>query len=344
MTDLLVTPGKRPTIDDVAARARVSKAAVSKVLRNAYGVSDEMRARVTKAIEDLGYRPLVAARGLRGTTLTLGMTIPQNSNPFFETIVRGATDALLDTRYQLIIAPGDDLHTDGRRAIESLYDRQVNGVLAVSPTVDPSWLAEIGRRIPLVELGRHDESDTYDVIVGDDRGGTRAVMEHLFGLGHVRIAHLEHIHPPVPARELLPPAIRAETFRQAMHERGLEDNMTIIGTTHQDRAAALALSRALEKGGDFTAVFAGNDDAALGALRVVARRPGQRISIVGYDNSEIAGHPMIDLTSVDHDGYAMGRLAMGMLIERIGGRTEPRRVVMDTRLVVRGSTLPVTKD
>jgi LacI family transcriptional regulator len=331
-------PAKRPTISDVAEAAGVSRAAVSKVIRNAYGLSDEMRTRVTQAMDDLGYRPLVAARGLRGVTLTLGVAIPQNSNPFFETIVRGATDALLDTPYQLIIAPGDQVHTDGRRAIESLYDRQVDGILAVSPTVDPAWLTEIARRVPLVQLGRHDESESYDVIVGDDSGGTRAVMEHLFELGHARIAHLEHAHPQVPAGDLLPSSIRAETFRQVMSENGHERVMTIIQTVHQDRAAAEALSSALDEGGDFTAVFAGNDDAALGALRAVARRPGPVVSIVGYDNSEIAGHPMVDLTSVDQDGHAMGRLAMEMLIERIGGRTDSRRVVMDTRLVVRGST------
>jgi LacI family transcriptional regulator len=331
---------RRPTISDVAAAANVSRGAVSKVLRNAYGVSDEMRARVTHAIDELGYRPSVAARGLRGATFTLGITLPQNSNPFFETIVRGALETLLDTPYQLVIAPGDDVHADGRRAIESLYDRQVDGILAVSPTVDPAWVQRIAGHVPLVELGRHDDPAGYDVITGDDRGGTLAVVEHLVALGHTRIAQFEHVIPPGPAVGILPHAIRAETFREAMRAHGLAASMTTIETAHQDQAAAAALDAALDAGGDFTAVFAGNDDAAVGALRTVARRGRDRISIVGYDNSVIAGHPLIDLTSVDQDGDAMGRLAMEMLLERIAGRTESRRVIMDTALVARGSTRP----
>ena len=176
--------------EDVARAAGVSRAAVSKVIRDAYGVSPAMRERVNTAIDTLGYRPRISARGMRGSTFTLGIEIPDFFNPFFQKVVAGATAALSGGPYQLVIAPADPAHADGSRAIQGLADRQVDGVVAVSPMVDPEWLEELAARLPLVMLGRHDKSRNYDTIVGDDAAGTRMAMEHLLDLGHRNIAHL----------------------------------------------------------------------------------------------------------------------------------------------------------
>src|SRR4051812_38232308 len=123
----LDSPGKRATIDDVALAAGVSRAAVSKVIRGAYGVSSAMRERVEAVIDELDYRPLVSARGMRGATFTLGMELPDIANQFFVKILTGANSALDAEPYQLIIAPTDPLHQEGYRALEALVDRQVDG-------------------------------------------------------------------------------------------------------------------------------------------------------------------------------------------------------------------------
>src|SRR5262245_54814327 len=124
---------RRTTITDVAAHAQVSTTAVSKVLRNAYGVSPAMRDRVKAAIDELGYRPHAAARAMRGRTFTIGVLLPHIRNPFFPDIVDGVVEQLADTDYQAIIVQGgEDLKAE-TRALDALVDRQVDGVLMVSP-------------------------------------------------------------------------------------------------------------------------------------------------------------------------------------------------------------------
>src|SRR6478736_1279938 len=162
------TPGRSATIEDVAAVAGVSRAAVSKVLRDAYGVSDSMRERVTAAMTELNYRPRIAARAMRGRTFTSGIEIPDFGNQFFTRMLSGAMGALADTQYQVVIAPAEAGSRQGLRAIEALVDRQVDGVIAVSPRVDEAGLERISGSVPVVMFGRHDTSDRYDVVAGDD--------------------------------------------------------------------------------------------------------------------------------------------------------------------------------
>ena len=128
--------GRAVTIDDVAARAGVSRSAVSKVIRGAYGVSAAMMDRVTTAIEDLEYRPRVSARGMRGSTYTFGLEIPDVFNQFFPKLIDGAMAQLAkDGSYQLVVAPADLNHIEVTRAIQALADRQVDGLVAITPMV-----------------------------------------------------------------------------------------------------------------------------------------------------------------------------------------------------------------
>ncbi|MEU5870444.1 LacI family DNA-binding transcriptional regulator [Glycomyces sp. NPDC047369] len=330
------------TIEDVAREAGVSRAAVSKVIRNAYGVSPAMKARVTEAIEKLGYRPSVSARGMRGATFTLGFEIPELTNPFFPKLLAGATAAMAGTPYQLIIAPADPEHGEGYRAIQALVDRQVDGVIAVSPMVDPEWLERVAAGVPVVMIGRHDRSAAYDTVVNDDEDGARQVMRHLLDLGHKDIAHLTSVplkSAPAPG---VPQAIRMEVYRTAMQEAGLADRIRILYSPHGVPEARLVALRELTAPDRPTAVFACHDEPALGVLHAVADAgltPAE-VSVAGYDDIEIASHPGISLTTVDQDGEAMGRLAAELLLERIAGRTTARHEVVSPHLVARGSTRP----
>ncbi len=178
------------TIEDVARVAGVSRAAVSKVIRDAYGVSDDMRARVQAAIDELGYRPRAAARAMRGSSYTLGVEIPTIKNHFFTKIITGATGALAGSRYNLIIAPADPDHDGGPQAIELLVDRQVDGILAISPAVAPEWLEDLAQRTPLVMLGRHDIRPTTtrsSTTTSRAPGWPSAIF---YDLGHRDIVHL----------------------------------------------------------------------------------------------------------------------------------------------------------
>ena len=333
--------GKRATIEDVARQAGVSRAAVSKVIRGAYGVSASMQERVEAVIEELDYRPLISARGMRGATFTLGMELPDIANQFFARILSGATTALETEPYQLVIAPADPDHSEGYRALEALADRQVDGLIAVSPRVDPRWLEEMSRRIPVVMLGRHDRSVGYDTVVGDDVAGTRMVMQHLFDLGHRRVAHLTLDEHHTRPGSNTPHAFRLDTYAAMMREAGQEGSIRVVRCDGGEDSAHKAALRLLAGGPRPTAIFAAHDELAIGVLGALSETgAASEISVAGYDNTKQAGHPMIGLTSVDQPGERMGRLVVSLLLERLAGRTDAVHEVAAPRLVARGSTRP----
>jgi len=331
-------PGDRAaTIEDVARTAGVSRAAVSKVLRNAYGVSPAMRERVAAAIDELEYRPRVAARAMRGSSYTLGIEIPDFANPFFAKVLAGATQALAGTNYQLIIAPAEAGNREGYRAIEALVDQQVDGVIGIAPLVTRGWLENVARRTPVVMFGRHDFSDVYDTVVGDDEVGTRAVMEHLFELGHDRILHLTIDTVETDLHLNTPHGVRLETYRTAMRESGRGEFEHVLHATDGQHFGYDAILELLRTGGTPTAIFGAHDEFAIGALRAIDEL-GADISVVGYDDVPMASHPHMSLSSVDQKGEQMGARAVEMLLERLQGRTEAIHQTFTPELRARGSS------
>lgn len=325
---------RQATIEDVAVLAGVSRAAVSKVLRNAYGVSDAMRERVTAAMTELDYRPRIAARAMRGSTFTIGVELPYLSNQFFSRMLTGIVDSLAGTPYQIVIAPaGDADHV--QRAIEALVDRQVDGVIAVAAHVRHSALERLAVHTPMVMFGRDDETDAYDSVSADDVAGTAAALDHLIGLGHTRIAHLTLNE----ASELnnSPHGVRLREYLAIMRAAGLEE--LVIRTEEGQAPAHLTMRAELERGLPATAVFAGHDELALGAQRALAEFDA-RISLVGYDDVPMASHPAIGLTTVHQPGAEMGARAIELVLERMAGRTTAVHEIFTPELRVRTSTFP----
>ena len=331
----------RVTIQDVADAAGVSRAAVSKVIRDAYGVSPAMRERVLQTIDDMDYRPSVSARGMRGATLTIGIEIPEFANQYFTMVIAGITETLADSPYQLIIAPTERSSREGYRAIQALADRQVDGIIAVSPLVERDWLEKFARSTPTVMLGRHDPARNYDTVIGDDVTGTRLVMEHLLGLGHRDIVHMAPGENVTSSGSGTPHSLRLGGYVDAMTEAGLRDGVRIIRSDNSEEGAYVATLALLDERVP-TAVFAGNDEPALGVLRALVERGlHTSVSVVGYDDTGAAQHPLISLTSVAQSGVEMGHRAAELLLERFSGRTEPVHQVFAPRLVVRESSGPV---
>lgn len=326
---------KTATIADVARVAGVSRAAVSKVIRNAYGVSDEMRERVQSAISELDYRPRVSARGMRGGTFTLGIALPSIANRFFAMLINGATGALKGSPYQLIIAITSRDPADRTESVQSLIDRQVDGLIAVLPSLAPEWLETRATQVPIVLLGRHDDSLNYDTVNGDDIQGAKLATRHLIGLGHRRITHLtidEHTggYPGTPHE------LRTIGFREAMLQAGLAPDVHFVAPDEDLNEVATAL---LTRYAPPTAIFAGHDELALPALAANAELD-RRTAIVGYDDTSIASHPLISLTSVNQSGTELGATAVRLLLERIDGRKEAIHHVIQPSLSIRSSTNP----
>lgn len=340
MTETEASPRRRPSMLDVAETAGVSKAAVSKVIRNAYGVSPAMRERVEAAIRELGYRPSIAARSMRGASFTLGFEIPQLANDFFTQVMQGAADELAGSGYQLFVAPavGD---VQGAPVLQALRDRRVDGIVAISPDAAPEWLEQLGAEVPLVLLGRHDPSRSYDTVTSDDAAGARLAMAHLIELGHRDIAHLTVDASPQVPEELLPHTRRLHAYTEAMRQIGAQACVVSGGPLElQARDAAWEL---LSGPGRPTAVFAANDTLAIGTLRARAELGlnADELSVVGYDNIDLASHPLISLTTVDQRGHETGAIATRLLLDRIRtGRAEAHHEVIAPALRVRGSTRP----
>ena len=164
------TRNGRVTIREVAEDAGVSVAAVSKVLRDAYGVSDALRAKVRASMDKLGYRPLAAARGMRGQTYTLGLVLPDIRNPFFADIMVGVNNALERTQYRAMIGISQGNPAGEMAIVEAMIDRQMDGIILIGATEDRSNLGAIAQRKPLVTVGHHEPDVTsFDTVNNNDQ-------------------------------------------------------------------------------------------------------------------------------------------------------------------------------
>ncbi|MGP3959482.1 LacI family DNA-binding transcriptional regulator [Nonomuraea sp. 3N208] len=338
---------RRVTIADVARHAGVSTTAVSKVLRSAYGVSPAMRDRVKAAIEELGYRPHAAARAMRGRTFTIGVLLPDLRNPFFPDILDGLSEQLTGTDYQVIMVQGGPDIKVETRAIDALVDRQVDGILMIAPRVRRARLEEVAAQMPTVVLGLHEKSALYDVVHDDDELGAELVVRHLIGLGHRRIAHIGHTPGRRDRTAGTLDMIRAETYERVMREHGLESQIAVAQAAYTEEGGYAGARELLGRSPRPTAIFAGADLAAFGALRALHEAglsvPAD-VSLAGYDNTRLAALSNISLTSVDQDGAIMGRTAGRLLLERIEGRTSSVRFSVTPTLVPRHSTGPPTPE
>ncbi|MEV1085461.1 LacI family DNA-binding transcriptional regulator [Streptomyces sp. NPDC050211] len=338
-------PQRRVTIVDVARHAQVSTTAVSKVLRNAYGASPEMRAKVRRAIDELGYRPNAAARGMRGQTYTIGVVLPDIRNPFFPEIIDGITGRLAETEYQVFLGPGgcDDEKAEAR-VTDAMIDRGMDGIVLVAPLSPRARLEHIASLVPTVVVGRHGHSLVYDTVTDDDMAGASLVVDHLAGLGHRRITHIEH-HETDPTRSAeMPNAQRAEGYRRAMRALGLAEEIDIVSTSYTQQGGYQGAQELLARTCRPTAVFAGADIVAMGVLDAFAEAglsvPGD-ISVAGYDNTTFAAFGPISLTSVDQAGHEIGDNAARLLLERIADRHKASaQLKLSPTLVPRRTTAP----
>ncbi|GAA3250507.1 LacI family DNA-binding transcriptional regulator [Dactylosporangium siamense] len=335
-------PPRRVTIVDVAKHAKVSVTAVSKVLRNAYGASPAMQAKVREAMAELGYRPHAAARGLRGQTYTIGVMVPDIYNPFFADIISGLTKQLHGTDYQVLVGPARHDYDNEALVTEAMIDRSMDGLVLIVPTSTPAQLQATAATVPTVVVGRHVCAAAYDTVVDNDTAGAALIVEHLVELGHRRIAHIEHVERTPALIASMPNTIRARGYRQAMQDHGLAAHIDVIASRYTREGGYLGAQQLLARRPRPTAIFAGADIAAMGVLEAVAEAGlsvPDDISVAGYDNSVYATLGPISLTSVDQSGHQMGNHAGRLLLERVADRHRPSTLIsLSPTLAARRST------
>lgn len=331
----------RVTIKTVAEDAGVSVAAVSKVLRDAYGVSDALRERVRASMQKLGYRPHAAARGMRGQTYTLGVVLPDIHNPFFSDIVAGINAALERTQYQTLFGIVQSSAVAEQAVIESMLDRQMDGIIFIGPRMQREALEAAASRIPMSVIAHHADTQAYDTINNDDELGARLVVQHLAHGGYRNIAMLSLALQP---HEMAQVTIQREMgYRSAMEEAGLRRYIKIARAEQPSRDVQGAVRQLLRSRGRPEAIFCWTDFIALEALSV-ARELGVSVpgdlAIVGYDNTSYCDLMQNALTSVDQTGQVLGLQAARLLVERIAGRTTAEHFKVTPRLVERASSRP----
>lgn len=335
------TPEK-VTILDVAADAGVSKAAVSKVLRNAYGVSDAMRDNVMNSIAKLGYRPSTAARGMRGHTYMAGVLLIELSNPFLPPLVKGVKSGLGDAGYKEMIGIGESRRRIEIPLIESMIDMRMDGVILIAPRLAGEQLATYAAQIPMVVIGHHEqEAQAFDTVNSDDRLGARSAVATLIARGYDDVAMVSLDR--VPGDEIDVYVQREIGYAEAMQAAGLGERIRFLRCRQTSSVAdptgmlslfGDALPRAVFCWSDLHAV------ALVNAARVAGLRVPEDMAIIGYDDTPQAAMPLIGLASVSQRPAELGRIAARTLLSRIEGRSTPEHVLLPPELKERPSLPP----
>jgi DNA-binding LacI/PurR family transcriptional regulator len=328
-------------MDDVARRAGVSRALVSLALRGSDRVSDTSRRAVQRAADDLGYRPNLVARHLASKRSgTIGLIVNDLHNPYFPGIADGIKRALDARGYRLLINSAFLDDGDELAALDTFIDFRVDGIILAGSRADFGRIERAGRSVPVVVASRPAPGTmagtTVDTVNSNDRSGATLAVEHLIGLGHRHICHIDGGNGAGAA-------LRRQGYEDTMRRHGLTPHVETAAFT--EASGVVAAERALDGRRACTAIFAGNDLSALGAIDVVDRlglRIPHDVSVIGYDNTFIASLRHLALTSIDQNRERLGEMAVTALLERVEeGRVEATHQVIEPHLVVRRTTAAV---
>jgi len=330
-------------MQEIARMAGVSLGTVSHVLNNTAVVREATRQRVLEAVQLAGYQPSQLARGLRrDKTNMIGMIIPDITNPFFPAVVRGAEDVAFSNGYRLILCNTDNDHSKEIIHLNELRTYLPAGLIVIpSNFSDLTTQAESYRRAGsgVVCIDRLPKNWSGDSVTSNNEAGAYNATRHLIQLGHTKLAT---ITGPLHLTNSMD---RLGGFKRAVKEAKLHLSPEYVQETSFDKqgghAKTLILLRLIPRP---TAIFAGNDMIALGALLAVREaglRCPEEISIMGFDDLELADTTNPSLSSVSQPGYQLGSTAARILLDRREGDVSPaKHIVLETLLHLRNSVAP----
>lgn len=340
--DFTVRSSKRSSLEDVARKAGVSRSTVSRVINNDPNVKLETRERVLKVIEEERYNPNAVARSMvTGRTQVIGVVVPHeyhiffNDPYYFPALLEGVSSTTTQRDYAMLLWVRQSGEDEGIFYRRILQNGLMDGVIIASAsTKNPlvSYLAEMGIPLAMVERpGFHEDQVCYVTV--DNGSATRGVVEHLIGLGRRRIGIIAGTEDNMDGQE------RLESFRRAMHDAGLPNDLVVNGE-FQRREAYEAAKILIAQQVD--AIFACSDMMAQGAyeaLQEAGRRIPDDVAVVGFDDLPTAVRLRPPLTTVRQPLREKGAVATSLLLDVIERKvTEAQHVVLPTELIIRAST------
>lgn len=335
---------ERPTINDVASHAEVSKATVSAVINDSDSVHDATRAKVMEVINDLNYRPRASAqRGFQASPAkSIGLIIKEVENPYYASVISGVRSFANENGYTLLVASSEATYEDEQRIVEVFKAQDVDGLLVVpvlDEETDLSYLYELKRRnfpFVLLEEIRGVQANLVDI---NNVAVSKKAVKHLMGQGHSRIVHFAGPSYSTHSQE------RVEGVRRAFSESELVFSREVIVAAGDSLEEGYEAGRAYFGGRDAearpTAVTCYNDLVAIGlarALREEGLEVGEEVSLIGCDNIELLDYLPVPISSIEVPRFEMGRRAAQILVSRLDGRgqkKQPEKVYLDAELVLR---------
>ncbi len=335
----------RTTLADVAKRAGVNVSTVSRSLNQETEgqVSKATVKKIRKIADEMAYSPNTVARGLRTRkSMTIGVIVPDLTNPIFPPIVRGVDSILFARGYSALVVNTDNNAEIENALFDSLMERQVDGLIIATGHTERSMIAKYHNQgVKAVLVNRETSGVPYPSVIGDDAAGIAAALEHLAALGHKKVLHLAG--PTI----LSTASVRSNAFTNSAKRLGLITKV-VKATALSVSAGEIAMNKFLDanpKG--VTAVLAGNDLLALGvfhALRKHGLRTPEDISVIGFNNMQFSEDFNPSLTTVSAPHFEMGVESARLLIDQIEGKvTSPRKITLPVTLVIRESSGPVPK-
>ena len=328
------------TIEEVARRAKVSISTVSRTLHGSGPVGPATAERVWRAIKELDYRPNTTAQSLvSGRSRMLGLVVSDITNPFFPELIHGFQEVALQNGYDVLANSTNYDKSRTALCVRRMIDRKVDGVAIMTSEMDRTVTEQLAsRKVPLVflDVGKVGEGIS-NIKVNYAQGITQAV-EHLRALGHRRIAFISGPSTLKSAR------VRRDAFFDCLRRFGIAEHRELIEEgNHKIDGGLSAITRLLQRAEPPTAVLASNDLTAIGALRG-ARQSGLRVphdvSVVGFDDIDMAQFTEPPLTTIRLLRSELASLACNALFQSIHGNTEGAEFTMGTHLIIRESTAP----
>ena len=323
------------TLASVAARAGVSPATVSRILNGTAVVSSERKAAVEAAIADLGFVPNPVARGLAGgRTLSIGVVTQALDSPFYGSALRGIEEKLLPLGYSPLFVSGQWNAEVELRCMDTLRARRVDGIIVLNGRLTDKVLKARAKHLPIVVTGRRVTAPGVVGLYFDNVEGARLATKHLIDLGHRQIAFIsgDPRHPDA--------IDRLQGYRKALEAQGIRFDPALVAEGGFFEASGLqALADLMASRKRFTAIFAANDQMAVGAALGLSRhslRVPEDVSLIGYDDLSSSLYSNPPLSSIHQSAYEMGQLAADVMLQMLAGQT-PEFEVPAPRLVSRES-------